>query len=142
MEDIIDFADISDIRILLIDSNPEDAQTFISTCDKSISNTQISVTKSLRESLKILKTQLFDMIFMDLNITDSVGPNSVHEIHKEVPEIPLIVTTGIPCSITKEECQKFGALGVIQKSSITGQLVATFLEKMGQDVQYKTLKNK
>jgi DNA-binding NtrC family response regulator len=81
-------------------------------------NSKTVAATCLRDAIKILKNQSFDMVLLDLNLRDTLGPKTVYELRKIAPKVPVIVMTGMLTSITADEALKFGANNIVPKSQI------------------------
>lgn len=84
------------IKILLIEDNPGDA-LLIREMLKEVSMTQFKVThaKRLNEGLKKLLEDEFDIILLDLALPDSKGIETFNITNKNLPELPIIILTGL-----------------------------------------------
>ncbi len=75
-------------------------------------------TSSMGGAYKAFKEHHFDLVLLDLNLEDTLGPNSVQEIRKFNRSVPIIVITGMLNSVTADESLRMGANNVFPKSSI------------------------
>lgn len=137
MDEIIDFVDAKDVRLLLIEDSAPDAARFKDMCTHEILNLDITRKNTIRECLPLLEEQKFDAIFMDLNITDSVNPQTIHAVRTAAPKTPIIILSNFLSSLTKKECLKHGATGVLLKSSLNGEIIGKILKTAGYNVRFR-----
>lgn len=128
--------DNRNFRILLVDDSAPDVILFKHAC-RSFKNLDIMNVRSVREALNALKQDGFDMAFIDLNLTDSMGPASIKEIKKSFQSLPIVAVTGIASSITIEECIIAGARSVLLKSDLGESVIAACLREAGYELLKK-----
>lgn len=114
------------ISILIIEDNPGDQfllhENLINT-DLSID--EIIMVETLTEGIKILASQKFSLIFLDLFLNDSRGLESFSELIKINPGIPVIIYSGLADT---QIALKAIALGA-QDFLIKGDYTLKILEK-------------
>ena len=84
---------------------------------------------SLKAAYDAFKAQSFDMVILDLNLTDTVGPNTVGEMRKFNKATPIIVLTGMLNSVTADESLKQGANNIYAKAQIMDEDFLDILEQ-------------
>lgn len=84
---------MSEMRILLIEDNPEDVQVLKRKLypDKYV----LSHAENLSDALKLLDKETFDVILLDISLPDSFGVDSFYKIRSKSHELPIVVLTGI-----------------------------------------------
>jgi DNA-binding NtrC family response regulator len=107
-------------RILLIEDSPSDAllvETIL-----THETTPFAVTRAgrLAEALGLLGEKTFDVILTDLGLPDSQALNTVQELHKGAPQLPLVVLTRNGDTETALEAIKMGAQDYLPKSHLDG----------------------
>ena len=85
--------------------------------------------QSLKSTHTALKEKDFDMVLLDLNLTDTFGPNTVEEVRKIDGKVPIIVMTGMLTSITADESLKNGANNILSKYQIMDDDFFNILEQ-------------
>jgi DNA-binding NtrC family response regulator len=83
------------LRILIVDDSETDA--FLLNYSISISGlntSEILVAADLKEALASVNAQAFDVILLDLNLPDSFGIESLHEINKVSGSSMVIIISG------------------------------------------------
>jgi len=114
-------------RVLLIEDDPIDVKMFMEVSKREKLNIETVTKKSLQEAIEILSEREFDVIFLDLNLKDGIGPSSVASIKKEANDTPVVVLTGMGTDVTNEECRKLGANGFMFKSDISEEKIRSVL---------------
>ncbi len=84
------------IQILLIEDNPGDARLIREILGEE-TNVAFTLTnvKRLAEGIKLLTTGDIDVVLLDLSLPDSNGLETFIKIHAGVPEIPVIILSGL-----------------------------------------------
>ncbi len=83
-------------RILLIEDNPADADLIREYIDAdSVGQTfDVSHVMRLDDALERLRAERFDVILTDFNLPDAAGIPVLQQLHKQVPDTPIVVITG------------------------------------------------
>lgn len=79
----------------------------------------------LAEALDIASNGKIDVILLDLNLPDSLGIDSLNRLHTLVPEIPIIVMSGLGDQEINEKVIQHGARDFL----IKGEFDARFLSE-------------
>ena len=74
----------------------------------------------LADGLSRLKEQSFDVVITDLGLPDGDGLNTVAELHKQAPHLPLIVLTRNEDEATALQAIKMGAQDYLPKDRLEG----------------------
>ncbi len=82
------------INILLVDDNSTDLLLTQSHIEK-IHNTTITTAESISTTETLLKEQAFDAILLDLCLPDAIGLEGLIKLRRLVPEMPIVVLTGV-----------------------------------------------
>ncbi len=82
------------MRIFLIEDNPVDALRLKRDLAGLADEFSISEVQSLAEAKETLAVQSFEVILLDLGLPDSKGLDTVLEIQRVAPDIPIVVLTG------------------------------------------------
>ena len=107
--------------VLLIEDNLGDIvsiRTMIS--ELSDGCFELKFAESLGEALTILRNENFDVILMDLGLPDSQGFRTFTKVHNQMPELPIIIITGLEdedlgLSAVKEGAQDYLIKGQVDK---------------------------
>ena len=107
--------------VLLIEDNLGDIvsiRTMIS--ELSDGCFELKFAESLGEALTILRNENFDVILMDLGLPDSQGFRTFTQVHNQMPDLPIIIITGLEdedlgLSAVKEGAQDYLIKGQVDK---------------------------
>ena len=125
----IDFENRNPPTILLVEDDDSD-QVLIKKQIKSLwPDCNIVLVDSLQTAYKAFKAQNFDMIVLDLNLPDAMGPNTVGEMRRFNRSTPIIVLTGMLTSLTANEALRQGANNIYAKSQIMHSDFLNILEQ-------------
>jgi PAS domain S-box-containing protein len=109
------------IRVLLIEDNPDDAKLLCRNLGKSTDgNIQIIQVKSLKEGLEHIARDAPDIILSDLGLPDSHGLDTVTKIMCEAPNVPLVVLSGFDDEATAIKAVQSGAQDYLAKGHLDG----------------------
>ena len=114
-----------EIHILLIEDNPGDAR-LIEEMLAEAASTQFSLkhSASLSEGLVSLSENTHNVILLDLGLPDGNGLDSVNEITKVAPMIPVVMLTGLDDEKTAVSALQFGVQDYLVKGRIDSDLLA------------------
>jgi DNA-binding Lrp family transcriptional regulator len=86
----------SKIKILLIEDNPADVRLIELLLKKSEDLLfELDSHSRLSEGLKTLKNKVFDIILLDLALPDSDREATIEEVLSIIPQLPIIILTGL-----------------------------------------------
>lgn len=84
-----------DFKILIVEDDILDAKLLKQQLTQtSINVTRVAHAERLEESLNMLKQEQFDIILLDMNLPDSNGLETLKQVHKAAPDLPIINVTG------------------------------------------------
>jgi PAS domain S-box-containing protein len=110
------------IRILLVEDNPDDLELFLRKLKNSV-KVQLTVTpvKSLNKALDLISQEKPDIILSDLGLPDSHGLDTVTKIICAAPNIPLVVLSGFDDEETAIKAVQSGAQDYLVKGKLEGR---------------------
>jgi signal transduction histidine kinase len=109
----------SPVRILLIEDSPLDAELFREfLADANVMPFQLVHTDRLEKGLKQLATVGFDVIFLDFKLPDSDGFESLDKLAKRVPNMPVIMLTGLDDDDVGLKAVEHGAQDYLVKGEV------------------------
>jgi two-component system, NarL family, sensor histidine kinase UhpB len=84
------------IRILLLEDSASDA-LLIDEALSDLSDIQHELTHTdlLSEGLALARKTHFDIVLLDLGLPDAQGMDTFREFHRQVPDVPVLVLTGL-----------------------------------------------
>ena len=130
-------------NILLIDDNKKDVLYFKKLLSKiSEAHFYISNSICLNDGITQFKNKIFDSVFIDLELPDSKGLNTLIKFMSHYPDIPIIVLTGLDDSAARCEALKQGANDYLVKSTFDAHdLYKAFIFASQQKEIEKTIKH-
>ena len=84
------------VSVLLVEDNPGDVRLIremLADCPDSLFH--VTHADSLASGLAFLDEQIFQIILLDLSLPDSKGVESFRKMHQRIPEVPIVVLTGL-----------------------------------------------
>lgn len=113
-------------RILLVEDEPRFAQMLASLVDIAMRGTgRTESAGRLSEAMECLGQRRFDLVFLDLDLPDSQGLNTLRKLLCQQPEAPVIVLTGRDGEEMALQALRIGALDYVVK----GRVDADFLRR-------------
>jgi signal transduction histidine kinase/HPt (histidine-containing phosphotransfer) domain-containing protein len=111
-------------HVLIVEDNQADADLLIYKINRCRWDWEIDIchTQTMSETLKILKSQIFDLVCLDLTLPDSFGMHTINQI-KNHCNSPLIVLSGISDEKIALEAVDSGAEDYINKSDLSEPLI-------------------
>lgn len=120
---------IKPIEVLLIEDNLGDYEIILRMLDTSENaKFELSHTQKLGSGLKLLESNEFDIILLDLGLPDCEGLKSFKSIFKEYPTIPIIILTGLANEETGTKSIKYGAQDYLVKGEFNGKLLVRAIQ--------------
>jgi CheY-like chemotaxis protein len=116
------------IKILLIEDNTGDAYLIEEHLDEFANfSFELEISETLGEALRVLKKKSFDIILLDLELSDSHGINTFLKVKNENPLIPIIILTGLNDETIRTCAFKEGAYEFLFKGQIECSLLKSIL---------------
>lgn len=111
--------EISPTRVLLVEDDKEYAKLITRLLeDLDDANFQTRHVSRLDDALQHLAEQTIDVALVDLMLPDSRGSETLVKIHETVPELPIVVMTGLSDADLALHCISNGAQDFICKDNI------------------------
>ena len=112
------------IRILLIEDNPGDARLLsIYLSESRRQEFVLHHVDKISEGIRSLNKQAFHVVLLDLSLPDATGLESVKRICSIIPQIPIIVLTGLEDDAMAIELVQYGAQDYLVKNQVNGQIL-------------------
>jgi signal transduction histidine kinase len=111
-------SDRKPIRLLLIEDNPLDERLLrerLSAADGA--RFEIETTDRFDSGLERLRTGRFDLVLLDLSLPDGEGSETIAQMHREVPQIPIVALTGLDDPTIIANAVKHGAEDYLVKGT-------------------------
>lgn len=127
------------IRILLIEDNATDALLLEESLrDVEWAKFKFTRVERLSDGLKLLKSDGFDAVLSDLGLPDSSGMDTVRQLHRNAPELPIFVLTGLADESLGAKAMQEGA----QDYLVKGQTDSAMLTRaMRYSIERKRAEN-
>jgi PAS domain S-box-containing protein len=116
--------DKKSIRVLVVEDNPGDYRLVAELLkDCGTPRFTMAQTGAVGQALKMLQSEKFDVVLLDLNLPDSSGLAGLEKITALAPDVPVIVLTGIADENTGMEALQKRASDYLVKGQIDANLL-------------------
>jgi diguanylate cyclase (GGDEF)-like protein len=118
------------IYVLLVEDNPGDARLIREMLAQPAyfdATYQLSHAGNLAEALRVCSQTPFDVVLLDLNLPDSTGLETLEGLNEILPQIPIIVLTGLNDAGLTMQSVQHGAQDYITKEECTTQLLTRII---------------
>lgn len=131
------------IRILLVEDTPSDVQ-LLEHYLWQVRNLKYTLSHAgqLEGMNKLVRTEKFDVLVLDLNLPDSHGLSTLSTAMSQSPSLPIIVMTSVDDEATGTEAVRRGAQDYLVKGEVDGWLLARTIryaierKRIQRDLQY------
>lgn len=113
-------------RVLLVEDNNADARIIETRLRASVHMFEVERAAELSAALTALIHRQFDLVFLDLTLSDSRGIDTVVQVLRIAPHVPVLVLSGHEDLSTAMNCVKAGASSYLVKQ---GTLTTEVLER-------------
>lgn len=115
------------ISVLMVEDNSGDAfliQGMLGVVSTSASNPfRLQHVERLQDAIATLKQHSFQLILLDLSLPDSHGLQSLEQLEKEVPSVPVVILTGTNDETLATQAVNQGAQDYLVKGQITQEVL-------------------
>ncbi|RJQ56740.1 MAG: EAL domain-containing protein [Nitrospiraceae bacterium] len=111
------------INILLIEDNPGDVRLIREMLGRSELAYSLEHAGTLTDGLARLKGHIYDVILLDMSLPDGSGLDSVPEIKKVAPKMPIVMLTGLDDEETAVSALQLGVQDYLLKDRIDRTLL-------------------
>ncbi len=119
---------LSELRLLLVEDNPGDADLLVHTLKMNgIAPAQIERAARLSEALGLLHEQPVDAVILDLGLPDSAGLEALRAVRAETADAAILVLTGLDDEETGLAAVAEGAEDFLVKGCVDGPALARVL---------------
>ena len=108
------------LSVLLIEDDVLDVEA-VERALKTVNPRLFKLTNvaKFRDAIRIIQSEDFHVVLLDLGLPDSVGLNGVERLMKLLPTVPVIVLTGVDDEDTSLKAIGLGAQEFLDKNSVT-----------------------
>lgn len=108
------------VKLLLIEDDPQVTELFGEMlAHSSAPHFQLQPVPTLSDGLKRLEAGDINLIVLDLTLPDSRGLGSLNQIRGQIPELPIVVLTGLRDEETALQALREGAQDYLLKGEVT-----------------------
>ena len=111
-------------RILLVEDNPRDVRLVeIALSEADGFEHKLEVARSLTEGIARGKKGGLDLVLLDLGLPESLGTPTLVKFLQAVPDLPVVVLTGMSDEDIAIEAARMGAQDYLVKGHMRGDLL-------------------
>lgn len=112
------------VEILLVEDNPGDARLLRAELQaERAGGFRIQHVERLSDALAALRASAYDLVLLDLSLPDSHGLDTCRRLCAAVPEVPVIVLTGLSDEQIAVEAVRAGAEDWLVKGQSDGEVI-------------------
>jgi len=113
------------IKVLIIEDNPQDLR-LIEEMLREVKTPSFELVGSnkLKDGLKHLVNDIFDILLLDLNLPDSTGLDTFASVYEQAPEIPIVILSGFNDEETAIRAVREGAQDYLVKGQVSSLLLS------------------
>jgi signal transduction histidine kinase len=114
------------VKILLVEDSPSDAVLLQEGLRQNDLGNLFRFThvETLKDGLEQLRRSPFDLLLLDLSLPDSTGPETYLRVRATVPQVPIVVLTGIEDEAVGLEAVRCGVQDYLIKGQAYGRQTA------------------
>lgn len=109
------------MRVLLIEDNPGDARLLEFMLQDVLPTYYLKHADSMAQAMALARAESFDVILLDLSLSDASGEQGFRQLHGEMPEVPIIVMTGLDDEAVAAGLGQAGAQDFLVKGNVDGR---------------------
>jgi signal transduction histidine kinase/DNA-binding response OmpR family regulator len=131
------------MAVLVVDDNPGDRDLVSAYLEETRSEYLVSCAPSLTSALDFLSKNDVDVVLLDLGLPDSQGIQTFRRFHETVPDLPIVVMTGLDDDRVGIEAVRRGAQDYLVKGHTAPEVLNRSLryavERHGAEAKIKHL---
>ena len=113
------------VKVLLIEDSPVDSRLLrLLLSENTSAHFEISHVERLGDGLKRLGTEFFDVVLSDLSLPDSHGFQTFEWLHAQVPDMPIVVLSGLDDETLAIKAVREGAQDYLVKGRLDGHILS------------------
>ena len=111
-------ADKFDLRVLLVEDNPDDRDLILRELAKGMFEITSEVVQTAEDFRQRVRSHPPDVILSDYNLGDWKGTQALEILREEGLDIPLILVSGVLGDVTAVKCIKQGVIDYVLKDRL------------------------
>ncbi len=112
------------VKVLLIEDNPDDALFMRRALrDAVVGSFRVAHADRLSSGFELLEAEDFDVLLLDLSLPDSSAADTFHRVHERVPNVPILVLTGLDDETVGAELVRQGGQDYLVKGQVDEHLL-------------------
>ena len=115
------------MKVLLVEDNPGDARLLKEFLKLGPEEFVVVSETNLASAFLQLESEHFDVVLLDLNLPDSNGLDTVKQVCRKVPDIPVVILTGLNDDEVATQAVQAGAQDYLVKGEFDEMLLARTL---------------
>lgn len=124
----MDDRSLSCVDILLVEDNPDDAELIqVMLSETRYAEFHVTCVDRLSDAIDRINSHHFDIVLLDLSLPDSHGLETVTLIHEEIPNLPIVVLTGVDDETIGIGAVQAGAQDYLAKGDLNENLTVRIL---------------
>ena len=94
----------------------------------------ITVVHDLSHTLEVLKTQEFDIAFMDMVMPGHDGVEVLKEVRALIPQLPVVMMSGYSLDEKRQQARSLGAIECLKKPFEVDDIRRVVKEAIGHEI--------
>lgn len=112
------------IRVLLVEDDPDDVLLLREMLREADAiEFELTHVERLEAAISTAAQEQFDVLLLDLSLPDSRGLETFNELHRQLPEMPVVVLTGLDDETVATGAVHGGAQDYLIKGQVNGTLL-------------------
>lgn len=118
-------AEIQEIMLLLIEDSPGDATAITKALiyGETLYSFKTHRERSLGEALAYLNDHKIDVVLLDLGLPDAMDLMALSKVHKQFPDLPIVIISGHSDISMVHEALRNGAQEFLIKGECSGMVI-------------------
>ena len=130
------------MRVLLVEDDEGDYQIVRGLLEKMSPEPELTWISDVKEGLKALLTESYDVCLVDYCLDDEIGLKLVREVYDRHLPVPTVVMTGMSDHYMSDNSIKYGATDFLPKNELNARLLArTIRHAIARKKQEMDLRN-
>lgn len=126
--------------ILIVDDHPLIRQALdVAISKAAITDSETQHAESLDKALSLVKSHNFDLILLDLNLSDSTDFDGLSKLKAERSSIPVMIISANETADVIQKAQALGAQGYIPKSSSLPDMTGAILRVLDGETSFPNI---